>query len=59
MDSPEEFLTPQEIASRLKLTEATIWRWIRERKLPAVKVGPKVYRVRKEDYEKIKEEVPE
>jgi excisionase family DNA binding protein len=54
MDSPEEFLTPQEIATRLKLTEATIWRWIRERKLPAIKVGPKVYRVKKEDYEKIK-----
>ena len=54
MDSPEEFLTPQEIATRLKLTKATIWRWIRERKLPAIKVGSKVYRVKKEDYEKIK-----
>jgi excisionase family DNA binding protein len=52
MDSPEEFLTPQEIAFRLKLTEATIWRWINVGKLPAIKIG-KVYRVKIEDYQKI------
>jgi excisionase family DNA binding protein len=59
MDSPEEFLTPQEIATRLKLTEATIWRWIREGTLPAIKIGPKVYRVTQEEYQKIKGSRPE
>jgi len=36
---PEQYLTLGEVAQRLRMTEATIRRWIRTGRLPAEKVG--------------------
>lgn len=35
----ENFYTPQEIAVKLKINKRTVYRWIREEKLKAYKVG--------------------
>jgi len=35
----EQYYTPQEVADSLKINLRTIYRWIREGKLNAVKVG--------------------
>lgn len=49
VDKMETLLTCKEIASRYKVSEDTVWRWIRTKKLAAVKVGSRNYRVRPED----------
>ena len=36
----DELLTVLEVAARLKLNPETVRRWIREGKLPAIKLGP-------------------
>ncbi len=35
----ENYYTPQEVANKLKLNVRTLYKWIREGKLKAVKVG--------------------
>lgn len=35
----ENYYTPQEVADKLKINVRTLYRWIREGKLKAVKVG--------------------
>ena len=35
----EEYFTPQEVALKLKIDMSTVYRWIREGRLQAVKVG--------------------
>lgn len=35
----DEFYTPQEVADKLKVNIRTLYRWIREGKLKAIKVG--------------------
>lgn len=35
----EEYFTPQEVASKIKVDIRTVYRWIREGRLQAVKVG--------------------
>jgi acetyl-CoA synthetase len=37
-DILENYLTPQEVADKLKIDVRTIYRWIREKKLKAVKL---------------------
>jgi excisionase family DNA binding protein len=37
--SMEEFYTPQEVAQKLKIDLSTVYRWIREGQLKAVKIG--------------------
>jgi len=37
--APEEYLTLSEVARHLRMTEATVRRWIRAGQLPAEKVG--------------------
>ena len=44
----DEILTIPEVAKFLKLSEATIRRWIKSGKLPAFQIGRK-YRIRKSD----------
>lgn len=44
-------LTCKEVAQKYKVTEETVWRWIRTQKLPAVKIGSRNYRIRREDLE--------
>jgi excisionase family DNA binding protein len=47
MDS-DELLSAEEVGRILKLSKATVQRWCREGRLPAVKMG-KVYRIKKRD----------
>jgi excisionase family DNA binding protein len=35
----EELFTPQEVAQKLKIDMSTVYRWIREGHLKAVKIG--------------------
>ena len=44
----EKLYTCEEIAERYKVKVKTVWEWVRNSKLPAVKIG-KMYRVREED----------
>jgi excisionase family DNA binding protein len=44
------FLTVEDIASDLSIAEDTVRSWIREKKLPAYRVG-KTYRIKIVDYE--------
>ena len=44
-----EYLTPEQIAEQLAVTPSTVRRWIRSGALPAVKAGPRVWRISKAD----------
>lgn len=35
----DELFTPQEVAQKLKIDMSTVYRWIREGRLKAVKIG--------------------
>lgn len=45
----KELFTCKEVAARYNVSEDTVWRWVRTKKLPAVKIGCRNYRVRLED----------
>lgn len=45
----KELFTCKEVAARYNVSEDTVWRWVRTKKLPAVKIGSRSYRVRLED----------
>jgi excisionase family DNA binding protein len=45
----ESFLTPQEVSDLLQVSVQTVRRWIKEETLPAYKVGPRVWRIRRVD----------
>ncbi len=40
-----EYLTPQEVAERLRVTRRTVYNWITDGRLGADKAGPKLWRV--------------
>ena len=44
----EKLYTCEEIAERYAVQPATVWDWVRKKKLPAVKIG-RAYRVRESD----------
>lgn len=44
------FMTPQDVADATSLGRLTVYRLIRERKLPAYKIGSRV-RIRREDFD--------
>jgi len=48
MDKNRRFLTPSEVAKELQLNLLTIYKYIRNKKILAVKFGRK-YRIAKED----------
>jgi excisionase family DNA binding protein len=48
----EELLTCQQVSEALGVSVNTVWRWIRDGKLPAKKLGGKLYRIYKADLEK-------
>jgi excisionase family DNA binding protein len=52
----KEFLTVKEIADTLDVSTDTVQGWIKRGELVAFKVGPKAYRVKKEDFDKFLEE---
>jgi excisionase family DNA binding protein len=43
------YLTPQEVADRLRVTRRTVYTWIKERLLLADKVGPKIWVVSEQE----------
>ena len=45
----QSFLNPQEISDLLRVSVQTVRRWIKERSLPAYKVGPRMWRIKKTD----------
>lgn len=45
----EPFLTPQEVSDLLQVSVQTVRRWIKDEDLPAYKVGPRMWRIRKID----------
>lgn len=48
-----EYLTPKEVAERCKVNVASVWRWIRQGKLKADKLGNgKLYRIKQDDFNK-------
>ena len=47
---PKEYLTVEQIAKELGLSEETILRWIRNKELKAYRLR-KTYRITKEDYQ--------
>ena len=44
----DRLLTCAEVARRYGVTVATVWRWIRNGELQAVRVGNRIYRVEPE-----------
>lgn len=50
-DPLERHLTVTEIARALRVSEMTVRRWITACRLPAIKVGPKSYRVPESSYQ--------
>jgi putative molybdopterin biosynthesis protein len=51
---PEEdpYLTPLQVAQELGLSDQTVYNWIKEKRLPAAKVG-RALRVRRSDLERM------
>ncbi len=50
----EKLLTCEQVAERYGVKVTTVWAWIREKKLPAIRIG-KGYRVKLEDLEAFEE----
>jgi excisionase family DNA binding protein len=46
---PDDLLTPEEVANRYKVSVDTVHRAVRKGALPALRVGPKLIRIRAED----------
>ena len=51
----EMYLTVEEIAKQLRVSQDTVRRWIRDGKLPAIDLIGQ-YHIRREDYEKFLEQ---
>ena len=49
MQGDTTYLTVKEIAAELRVTKQVVWRWIREGRLPALRIG-KEYRISRTDY---------
>ena len=47
----EKLLTCEQVAERYSVKVKTVWEWIKDGRLPAVKVAGSVYRIRAEDLE--------
>jgi len=45
----KKFLTCEEVADHYDIKIITVYRWIREKTLPAMKIGGRNYRIRSED----------
>jgi len=56
MEQGEEldpFYTIREAAKALRVSQGTVWRWVRDRKLPAYKVGDRAIRIKREDLPRV------
>lgn len=47
----EKLLTCNQVAERYSVKVITVWEWIKSKKLPAIKVNGRNYRIRPEDLE--------
>lgn len=45
----KQLFTTGEVADRLRVHKRTVQRWVSSGRLPATKVGPRVWRIRAED----------
>lgn len=50
--SETQFVSPREIAERLSVKPVTVYAWIRQGRLPAVRLGPRCVRVRADDLDR-------
>lgn len=50
---PADYLSPPEISKEFRLGRSTPHRWMREGKLPYVKLGPRSFRIRRADLESL------
>ena len=49
LSEQQPFLTPREVSDLLQVSVQTVRRWIKEEDLPAYKVGPRIWRIKKAD----------
>jgi len=47
----EKMLTPQDVAERYSVSIESVWRWIRNGRLPAISLTKRSYRIRPADLE--------
>ena len=50
--SDHEFLTTEETAAYLRVSQHTVWRWCQEGHLPAFQIG-RTWRIRKDELEEL------
>ncbi len=43
-----EYLTRDDVCSLLKINKTTLWRWMKEKKIPSYGIGNRVYFIRSE-----------
>jgi excisionase family DNA binding protein len=48
----ENFLTLKDVAERLGVSKVTLWRWIKDGKLSAIKLSQRTVYVRKDELER-------
>jgi excisionase family DNA binding protein len=47
----EKMLTPQDVAEHYSVSVESVWRWIRNGRLPAISLNKRNYRIRPADLE--------
>lgn len=47
-----DYYTPEQVAEKLQLTVRTVWKYIREGKLPASQMGKRRYRISDEQLDR-------
>lgn len=52
-ETEHELLTIREAADFLRVSEVTISRWIKQGRLPALRVGPRAIRIRRDDLDEL------
>jgi excisionase family DNA binding protein len=52
----ERLLTPQEVSEALQVHRGSVYRWIREGRLPAKRMTGRQFRIRREDVQELFDE---
>ena len=53
LDANDRLLSPAQVADRLSLTDRTVYNWMRSGKLPSIKLGHKVVRIRQSSLDQL------